>query len=808
MRKILLVTLLLSFLISFSQKKLIDAIGNSKIVLLGEQTHGDGAVFDKKVALIKALHEEKGFSLVIFEGGLYDNFKANELYSSKKEDISIYKQSIFPMWSTTKAFNTLLKYVDGNPEMKILGFDSQGLNLFENYYLDDLRALFDSSKIDISEKTYTLIEKTIISRDLEVYSNGKKDSLQLLNTHKLILEKLKAIKNKNLKAKILEQTYKGAFEQLKTTLKVARGEKVYIQNPRDKQMAENLIFLQKQFPNEKIIGWGASYHFTNKINDFEYTTTTEKFIKQNTVEINKVLGHKENELQKVIKQIKELKHAITMGKILKDYYKDDLYSIGFISYEGNYKGSHGKSFPILKPPKNSLEIDLFKKGISSSFLDLKTYPNKEKFYTSVLGYIPLYAKWQTVFDGIYYIPKMYVPEIYDYKSDTIKEVIKIKKESIITGKLIDSETKEPIIYADVFYPKNNKSAISNEKGAFTISKNKNDNSYLKFTAFGYDVDSMQIKNFAENQVIYLKESKGETLNEVVLKTKSLTTKEILKRAQKRIKENYVQTPYNQNFLINIRKYNGKDSLYFNEDALIKTYNKKGINGANKAESSFFSEIQEFRNTTNNYDRDKWNDLGGLWVMLNRDIVLSKANVLYRTSTYELKKDGIINYDNKNVYKISFINNSPGVYSTGYGYPAPESSRGVIYIDTKTFAILKYEHCIKRVASKHKRSKYKTQQNHRIIQTYKEVEGKYFINLFKVIDKNNYYKPETNEFLGTRYNIFQLASEDIETENVIVLKRPIVDIKQKFKPKKEESDFWKERPVVRRNNDFKFENCEQ
>lgn len=168
MRKILLVVLFLSFLITFSQKKLTDAIGNTKIVLLGEQTHGDGAVFDKKVELIKQLHKEKGFNLIVFEGGLYDNFKANELYSSKKEDISIYKQSIFPMWSTTKAFNNLLDYVDKNPEMKILGFDSQGFNLFENYYLDDLKTLLSNNKINITETAYTLIEKTIISRDLEV----------------------------------------------------------------------------------------------------------------------------------------------------------------------------------------------------------------------------------------------------------------------------------------------------------------------------------------------------------------------------------------------------------------------------------------------------------------------------------------------------------------------------------------------------------------------------------------------------------------------------------------------------------------
>ncbi|MGB5554717.1 MAG: hypothetical protein WBM83_08685, partial [Flavobacteriaceae bacterium] len=63
---------------AYSQDNLKDLspLKNSKIVLLGEQTHGDGAVFDKKVELIKALHEQLGFNIVVFESGMYDNYKA------------------------------------------------------------------------------------------------------------------------------------------------------------------------------------------------------------------------------------------------------------------------------------------------------------------------------------------------------------------------------------------------------------------------------------------------------------------------------------------------------------------------------------------------------------------------------------------------------------------------------------------------------------------------------------------------------------------------------------------------------------
>ena len=48
---------------------------DKKLVLLGEQSHGEGTVFEAKVRLIKFLHEEMGFEIVAFESGLYDNYQ-------------------------------------------------------------------------------------------------------------------------------------------------------------------------------------------------------------------------------------------------------------------------------------------------------------------------------------------------------------------------------------------------------------------------------------------------------------------------------------------------------------------------------------------------------------------------------------------------------------------------------------------------------------------------------------------------------------------------------------------------------------
>ncbi len=786
------ITFLITHL-SFSQdaivldKKLLEA----EIVLLGEQTHGDGAVFDEKVKIIKELHKNYNFNFIVFESGLYDNFKAHQLYTSNLEDITIYRQSIFDMWSGTTAFQDLLEYLKNNPKLKLLGFDSQEFSLFKTYYLEDLKHTLSKYSISISDTTYFEIEKVLIYKDFNNYLNDEEKFNTLLLNFKNVYSQLKLIENKTLAEKVIQQTFNSSLADLIYSYDYQSGKKVVIQNPRDQQMAENLIFLKAQFPNEKFMAWGASYHFANEISTFEYTDITEHYIKKHHKKEKQIISHNEMELSEQINDIKALKGAIPMGQILKDKYGAKLYSLAFTSYQGTYLGQHDKIFSILDHPENSIETSLFLQNTGKTLYTLNDI-SAEKKYASVLGYLPLFANWETIFDGIYYIPTMYPPQYIAYATSTLNNKKVNYSSNVIEGQVFDNNTNLPIQYIDVYYRNSNKSVVTNSNGKYGIERSTKNSKFLYFSGLGYLTDSINLNSLNSYQKLYLRPI--ETLDEVLIqgKIKTLSAEDIVKKARKNIETNYIQAPYNQAFLYEINNFNTKDQLTFNEKAIIQTYNKKGINGSNNVENNFYADILHLKNTTNNYSDDKWSGIGNLWVTLNRDIILSKANVLYRTSSYELTKEGLIDYDGKKVYKISFINKSPGTYSTGYGYPAPESSSGFIYIDKNSFAVLKYEHCISREMRTPKRSKYKQQNFINIVQTYKEVKGLYFINLMEINSKTDYYNQEDN-YLGRTHSKTSLTSQDIETDTLSLIERPIVNLKRGFKYD-ENDTYWLTREI--------------
>ncbi|TEB41421.1 hypothetical protein D0809_25610, partial [Flavobacterium circumlabens] len=156
--------------------------------------------------------------------------------------------------------------------------------------------------------------------------------------------------------------------------------------------------------------------------------------------------------------------------------------------------------------------------------------------------------------------------------------------------------------------------------------------------------------------------------------KALTAEEIVAKAQSNAELNYYQNPYNQTFFFRNQVIKN-NAIISHDESVIATYNAAGMKGVNTPDEKMYGEIQQTREIVQNSSKNKYSGISTFAFLFDRDLVLSKANVLYKPAAYTLKKEGIVPYNDQKVYKISFQNNAPATYSTGYGYPAPKKSAG-------------------------------------------------------------------------------------------------------------------------------------
>lgn len=259
-------------------------IGNSKVVALGETTHGSSEIYKMKHRIIKYLAQKRGYDVFSIEANMPEAYLINNyVISGVGNSHSLIKNMKFWTWNTQEMLDLvecMKQYNNSEKKIQYTGFDMQyymgGLDNIENAFRNDHNT--KNIVITLRTKLKILMEKIQKGEILEFSPDMIKDELKAINELKTIIKQ----SNKSAEEKdwLLQNT--AIVEQ---SLDMSN-------EGRDRSMAENFMWIKSHNPKSKFIIWAHNGHIT--------------------------------------------KEGETMGKHLADKLGDDYLNIGFTFYEGSY----------------------------------------------------------------------------------------------------------------------------------------------------------------------------------------------------------------------------------------------------------------------------------------------------------------------------------------------------------------------------------------------------------------------------------------------------------------------------------------
>ncbi len=386
------------------------ALKGARVVMLGEHRHDEGTAYLAKARLVRFLHEQMGFNVLAFESGLYDCPKAWEYLVKGEEPRAALARGVFAIWSESREVQPLFDYMGrearGAHPLVLAGVDSQTTgSAAEEMLVPDLAAYLSRLDPKLAEgEEWNRVARIIGQLNRSVWES-REEPVPPLSEQEAFASTIERWRSviagrdhtpatqpwsgsfwRQLLASLrvfAEQTWRTDYTDISTFIE---NTPVAVFNMRDVQMGKNLLWLaNERYPKEKIIVWSTTSHNARALS----TVRTD-----------------------VPRYARLFTGWTPMGETARKQLGDELYAIGFTSYEGEVARVGYKTATAVPPAAaGSLEGLFIRASLQYAFVDFRQPPGGAGWLHTTLTARPLFwadmqADWTRVFDGLVFIKQV------------------------------------------------------------------------------------------------------------------------------------------------------------------------------------------------------------------------------------------------------------------------------------------------------------------------------------------------------------------------------------------------------------------
>jgi erythromycin esterase len=347
-----------------------ELLGGVRVVMLGEASRSDGSTFLAKTRLVRFLHQELGFDVVVFESGFYEAARAWQAVRAGADVRGALAPLLFPAYREAVELQPLLDYLAARAKserpLEFAGIDPQmGGTAGSMTLIAELRGLLERSGVAAaSVPGFDELEAALDDLLLERYLTGDA-AVPPRARQRRVLGALAEIRRRLAARPATTEAddvrvrafWLQVLDNLETCAELGWRQGRWVpgspfsaelHNLRDRRMARNLVWLARErYRGRKLIVWSINIHLAR---DLDRLTTRDAGTRA------------------------LLDGMSSIGDTVAKELGEEAYTIAATAFAGHLGSPSGEPAPLLTVTAGSFEELMARTGVEAALVDLRRPP--------------------------------------------------------------------------------------------------------------------------------------------------------------------------------------------------------------------------------------------------------------------------------------------------------------------------------------------------------------------------------------------------------------------------------------------------